>query len=251
MPVNVPTFTIADNGNGTATVTVAGSTSGATNTIYGQSIDDQWGMASVWKTLGSRVGNGTVSVTTGKGFHWLAVGSALSGESSYAMPKYAHITNGELVIMTAILDAVQARIRLLNLVPASRVFTHTVINESKIRDLSGGPCVMIGPADETMKLFQDAVSVMQRDDIGYPIVAAYCAGANKDQSPEARERFYGPPQAIRRAFISQRLDISGGRVFYCELKPLRPAERSMWEKLAFAAGQILMFRSREDRGLGA
>lgn len=245
-----PTLTVTNNANGTATVAISGSTAGATNSVLVVAVDSQWGDNIAWQTAGSRTGDGSVTVSLAKGVYFFTVSSTLSGQTAVAVPKPSPVSSGT-VVLPAILDAVQARIRLLNLVPSDRVFSHTVIDESFARNLAGGPAIIVGPANENISVIVDATSVLQRDDIGYPIVAAYVAPANGSQKPTDRDGFFGPSQAIRRAFQSQGLAVAGATVFYCDTRPLRPAEREWWEKLAFVSANVLVFRSREARGLGA
>ena len=249
-----PTFTIVDNRDGTATVTIAGADGGTTNAIQTMSIDDQWGVAASWTSRGSRTGNGAVTVTIPQGVYFVAVSSTLTGVTVWTPPKPANIASSSRpVVQNAILNAVQARIRLLNLIPSNRVFVHTAVDEQKVKDLKGGAAIVIGPADEMSVLFDDGT--LQRDDIGYPTTVAYIAPRNsqtlsESQESAIRDEFFGPTQAIRRAFISQSLDVSGAAVFYCTVRPMRAVERSWWERLVFASGQVLSFRSREPRGIG-
>lgn len=69
------TISVADNGDGTATVTITGSDAGATNTVYVATADNLWGLVKAWTVAGSRVGDGTVQITTGRG-NWFEIGRA-------------------------------------------------------------------------------------------------------------------------------------------------------------------------------
>lgn len=82
-----PTITVTDNEDGTATVTVAGLTTESVTVEYFQA-------GGSWLTLGSRVGNGTVTaaVTGAPGTFWFVATADDMGDQEMSEPVMARIT---------------------------------------------------------------------------------------------------------------------------------------------------------------
>lgn len=81
----IPTLACVDNGNGTATVTVSGSTAGSTNNIY-----TQRGFPGVntQSLAGIRTGDGAVTFNLGPGIYYVVCNSVLSGFTSVSLIYY-------------------------------------------------------------------------------------------------------------------------------------------------------------------
>lgn len=103
---------LTDNADGTgATATITGATPGRTVTLYAQ----KWsgGMtAADWAEAGSRIGDGTVSLPLGTGYHWVY---ASDGVDSLSAVKAVRATDGADPLHWQCLQAVQATIQALAL----------------------------------------------------------------------------------------------------------------------------------------
>jgi len=94
-----PTFSCANNNDGTATVTISGSDAGTTNSVYKL---PKWGDAFAWSLFDSRVGDGALTLT-GVGDYILIIISDDGAEYSFpSNPRALSITNGR---RTCIRDA--------------------------------------------------------------------------------------------------------------------------------------------------
>lgn len=116
MPLATPTITLADNEDGTGAVaTIAGSTAGATNTVYGA--DWSGGMiGAAFASLGSRVGDGAVALAVANGYHWAYVVSTKAGEDGVAsLVEGYRTTSGDPSVYEQCLDAVLAKLQAITL----------------------------------------------------------------------------------------------------------------------------------------
>lgn len=86
-----PTLAVSDNGDGTATATITGSSATATNTVYYQ----QAGAAG-WTSGGSRIGNGTVTLSLSNGRYFGYVSSLLDGSTAVSNVVTFIVRNGSL-----------------------------------------------------------------------------------------------------------------------------------------------------------
>lgn len=89
-PPNVPTFVVTDNLDGTVTITIAGSSIGATNDVYLQVSGGSWELA------GSRSGNGNVLLTLEDGRYFVYIQSTLSSQSVVTPVTTFRLNNGSL-----------------------------------------------------------------------------------------------------------------------------------------------------------
>lgn len=74
--VDSPSIAATDNGDGTATVTISGSTAGSTNTVFTQTVG-----VGTWVSVGSRTGDGSVTFPISNGRYYIYVKST-AGSSS-------------------------------------------------------------------------------------------------------------------------------------------------------------------------
>jgi hypothetical protein len=103
----VPTLTVVDDGDETATATISGADDGTTNTVYYAEFGTD-----AWLEAGSVVGNGTVALDLGAGAFSLQVQSKLGAGCSATTPVLFRIkpTDGEAAIITAAEDIKNALI---------------------------------------------------------------------------------------------------------------------------------------------
>lgn len=114
--VNTPTLTLADSGNGSGAIaTVAGSTSGSTNTIYAT----QWAggfINQAYTSYGSRTGDGAVSLALGLGYWFVYCGSTKSGlDGANSLVSGVRVTDGAAALFNQCCDAIVAKIQALSL----------------------------------------------------------------------------------------------------------------------------------------
>jgi hypothetical protein len=114
--VNTPTLTLTDLANGSGvTATVAGSTTGSTNTIYAA----QWAggfVPQAHTSQGSRTGDGNVSLTLSTGYWWVYCRSTLAGsDGAVSLIKGVRVTDGDDSLFYQCLTAIQAKIQALSL----------------------------------------------------------------------------------------------------------------------------------------
>ncbi len=115
MPINTPTLTLADNGNGTGvTATVAGSTAGSTNTLYAASWSGGF-VPAAFANSGNRIGDGNIAAALANGYHWAYVLSTLAAESAISLVHGVRATSGAAGEFDQKLDGVVAKIQTLAL----------------------------------------------------------------------------------------------------------------------------------------
>ena len=125
---NVCTLTISDNGDGTGGVaTIGNSSGGATNTLYGAI----WTAGTLtWTSIGSRSGNGTITLTSQGSYLWY-VGSSLAGFSSASQAIYKPLTNTTGVATDALEDQLADAI-VFELVQAGMLWTTLFTTEGTV-----------------------------------------------------------------------------------------------------------------------
>lgn len=242
----------ANNSDGTATITISETESSDENVVKFLRIGDQYwhetcfhGRSTAWQNGGTRTGNGPVTVTTGPGAFWFYGANA----TDVSGPAYQAVTDGTLGMWDQILDAVRARILLLNIdgVSDGHVTTHGIVDASIVKGIDEGDRIVIGPAGG--ESLQVGSGPMQRDDLNYPVLVALLSAANKRQTDEMRQRWFRIRERIRKAFINQPLPVANGHVWRCQTSPLDPIVRQWWEENAMVSPQQLVFTSRETRGI--
>lgn len=169
---------VVDGTDGTAVATISGSDSATTNTLYKAAWTGQAGFGNVWTygqltwtTVGTRSGDGNISLT-GAGFWlWNVVGT-VSAAPAFASV-YQPITDASaLSIEEQILNAVQVRLQGLNLpgIASSSIVTRWIARRTpKVDPL---PCVAV--AVWGAENFPSMLT--NRDDIGYPVAIALLDG---------------------------------------------------------------------------
>lgn len=93
--VATPTLVIVDNGDGTLTATISGSTAGTTNTVYYLPADM---LSEDWTELGSRSGDGDVTESLAVGAYWFHVVSAGISDEAVSNVVYARVTDADAVV---------------------------------------------------------------------------------------------------------------------------------------------------------
>lgn len=187
------TLAVADNEDGTgATATITGSSGGA-NTIYAQRVTGEIGSGS-FASVGSRTGDGTVSLALAKGY-WFAY--CLTAPATISDLAYFAVTDGDDAVADRVFQGAKSRLQLLAL-----PFTTRVYDVSEIADPSVTyPCTLITTQDGQQT---NEKALNGRDDWGWPVVVLIRDVVAKfDQ--EQRSKFRLWRQAVTRAFVNQRL----------------------------------------------
>lgn len=175
-PPNQPSLLIVPNGDGTATATVSGSTSGATNTIDVVALGSSGSVS--WTNAGSRTSDGTVTLTLGNGSYLATCESSLAGLPSLPSGPYLFEMTGGAAQTTfnsphaALAHSVQAN--LISLI-GTRI-TGIVSDSIRVRMVPyGNDFLGSNPAHELPGIIVTYVQergldgTNVRDDIGYPI----------------------------------------------------------------------------------
>lgn len=168
-----PTLSLSDNGDGTgAMATIAGSSLGATNTVY----TAPWlgGLAAAtWTSQGSRVGDGTLNLAVDVGAYWAYVQSTLAGESAVSAVVGFHATSGNESVWERCLAAVAAKLQGLSLsgiAPSSIVVRKLPWNRNQIM-----PGLFVTPTQETL-----SPATNLRDDVGYGVQLTLVRASNQE-----------------------------------------------------------------------
>ena len=163
MPVNAPTITIADNGNGTGVVvTITGSTAGATNTFAHKKIISNENV--VLADGSNRVGDGTISQSLANGHYLGVVRSTLGADTAYSNYVFFHSTDLGTADIAQAMASVVDRIVSLGLtgLPSGQVYKDILPFFINV-DL---PCIFVSLAQMSDTL---TTATNERKDVGYGI----------------------------------------------------------------------------------
>lgn len=241
-----PEISVTDNEDGTATVTVSGSSAGSTNLLRSQKVDLQQKL-NTWTDQTSRVGDGTIAVTLDAGFYYFYVESTLSGDTKASTPYRSRVSSGSKDIFTRCLEAVQSTLQELSLtgLPDSSVLVRTVPQDSLNQSL---PCVMICPA--AAETHNPAGGTNERDEITYPVMVAYLKGGDQESANTTyREAFLSARQKISDVFRNQR--ISGvSESTQVQTKFYNVVDTNAWfDNNLFVGGILLNITVWQPRGM--
>lgn len=185
MPVATPTLAIADNADGTGCVaTVTTSTAGTTNTLYSQAVDGEIG-TSTWTSRGSRVGDGTISVSlTTMGYYWWKLVSTDGSTSDVSNLVYQPLTDGDDAIHYRLLTAIQSRLQGLTfaaetgggtIASADIVVRKVAIDQEDHNP--NKPCILIAPGVRERINHSGGTNI--RDEVSYPVGIVVLAKDNR------------------------------------------------------------------------
>jgi hypothetical protein len=239
-------LTDAVDGTG-ATATVTG-TGGQVVTLYAQHLDDTR-VTSRYRPVGSRTGDGLVSLPLAPGCWWVyaVVGSAVS------LVQFVQTTDGQYDLPTRVRSAVVARIKLLTLpsIAGFPALDGRVFDQFKVRPdaaLVTFPCVILTGTDGVSDSLANDTN--ETDLKGIPVLVTIC-DKSADKSPDAARWVGAWRHAIERAFHQQRLPGVPESV-YCTLEMQPVAQVGEGEDF-FAVRSAMLVRAwcRVGRGLGA
>lgn len=259
MPTS-PTLTVADNADGTGAVaTVAGSDTGATNTIYVQSVTGELGTGT-WASGGSRTSDGAVDLDLDKGYYWGYCKSSLSGSDAISSFVYFNVTDGADAYLWQCIQAVQARLQALtfdadipiannSIVIRKLPLDKNLLTTPEVKSVFYGvqlPCIIVGPSAEIVNPTQ---GTNYRDDVNYSVLVTVVDA--DDQEPTLLRNlpeYLKWREQIRRAIHNQYLPgVSNGA--YGTIVPQDLPSLAAWKQNYWAMAQIARFKNRETRGL--
>lgn len=231
-PPAKPALTVSPNGDGTATATVSGSTSGATNTIDVAGLGITGG--EVWTNGASRTSDGTVTLTLANGSYVAQCESSLGGLPSLPSDPYFFTISGGAPSTTfnsphaAVAHSVQSTIvgllgtRITGVVADSvRVRkVPSAVDFTSAMPLAAGlhayPAILAVYGDKE----RDLAGVNDRDDIGYPVTIVFAAKdvtAQNTSDVEDNDDLYASwRQAVSDVFRNQPYTVTN----YARLNPV-------------------------------
>lgn len=242
-PPDVPVLSIADNADETATATVSGSSSGATNIVQTQHVASELG-GGTWTTQGGRIGDGDVIISVTPGYYWARVVSTLNGMSASSNPVYFRVTDGSGAVLKQCLDAVQARIQglMLDGLDAANIVVGKAPSDLNLTL----PAIQITPTGR--EAIDAAEGTNRRDDVGYPVLVTIFAADNQDQTANLNQ-YLTWRQQIARAFRNQRLP-GVSEIVTATVEPDPVVDSAAWfERNLFVSSLLIRFLSREPRGM--
>lgn len=249
--IAAPTVAIADNEDGMgATATVTEATQGTTNTIYTQPLTGDLGVGE-WSSAGSRSSNGAVALDLDPGIYRGYCLSELSGNSRASEVIDFIVTTGTSSIYSQILDAVQARLRLLQLagLESANVVVREVPLERLLPDelgqLTGNAGIVIAPQRDT---FDPRAGVTTHDDLVYGVWVCFFASSNQDRTGAKIPGVTLWRERVSKAFRNQRLPGVSG-VFNSGVESSDVFPYQAWVSNRTISSLLLKFTSRESRGL--
>jgi hypothetical protein len=241
-----PTITWTDAANGTGgTVTISGSTAGSTNTVYSQTPG-----GTTWTSRGSRVGDGTVTVSVGTGYYHLHVSSDSSGIAVSNIIIMAPVTASTDAVhercVTACVSLAQtlATAGSLPLITAStRVFSELDLDPTVFANIPL-PALIFAPKGITAHMG----GTNARDDLGYP-VPAFLVDRNGAEMLAKRGSYLLLRERLDRYFRNQRLT-GVGEIYDCRVDDTQTFELPKeWEYQWLVSPMLFRFISREARGI--
>lgn len=238
-----PTLTVADNANGTATATIASGGAGAVNTVYSQKIDPSFATAA-WVNSGNRTGNGTVPLTFSNGCYF---GQVRTDGGLVSEAIYFGVTDGTKSLYQQILEAVQARILLLDL--SGVLDANVVIREwpkLQAEDVPAtGTGIILCP---TKALSPPGDGTIDRDEVTYPAHLVFVSKASPPLDGTNVNPWALHLERTAKAFRSQRLSGVTG-VYTCSVENFDVVNIPHWLNNRWVSGLLLKFKARESRGI--
>lgn len=250
MPISAPILSVVDAADGTGgTVALVSGDSLATNVVYSQNVNGELGTAN-WVSQGSRIGNGSLTLSMTPGYYWFYVVSTKASDIAVSNLVYQNLTDGEDPVMEQLLLAVQARIQglLLEKMPNNHVLILKVPTENPADVPEGDnpyPMTMIMPFGQE----EEGTGTNIRDDIRYPILVMLIDADMKDQQLN-RKRYLRWRQQVYRAFRNQPL-VGVDATFSVKVQPQAILDPAAWYSSPgrFISSLTIMCTNREVRGI--
>lgn len=250
MPIAVPTLTITNNNDGTATYAITGGHASATNVVkYAETTD------LIWNTIATITGNSSQTVSTQTGTHWFACFSSYLTDSVVSSPQMGIITAAASAVYKRIIDVVIAELQTLATagslpgLDATKIARQDAIFISNLPfDLPG---IVVAPGAQE----EDKGGTNERDDLGYPVAVVIVDSKwAKDPDPTSTDIDYLLiRERVRRHFQHRRLSLLSSSVPECYTTNVSYEgilDHQTTEKglMRFGSYLTLNFATREPRG---
>jgi hypothetical protein len=246
-------LTITDNADGTGgTCAFVGSDPASTNAIYVYTLADQLGQCALITSFGSATpGDRSGAFSLAAGHYVFCLVSTLAGVSTLEAVAYAAITDAADAVQFQILEAVQARLRLLLLsgVEAGSIVVKKLPMQRTIKEWGlPMPAILVTPIRETMN---PAAGTNLQDDVVFPAMLTIIEADNQEATLSLHlDRHTKWRERIERAFHNQRLP-GVPAVFNCAVEPADAIIPQAWAQNLYASAIVLKFTARVPRGLTA
>ncbi|TWT58882.1 hypothetical protein KOR42_22690 [Thalassoglobus neptunius] len=243
------TLTVSQNGDGSADCSISGAGGGDTLTVYAVQVGTQWDSEQTWQSQGSRVGDGDVTVNTGKGAFWFF---AESDVNEISKPIYAVVLDETDSVWDQVLAAVVAKLRLLSLeaetgsIASANVQSHYIVDPKTTPGLKVGELVVVTPANGENLTNEGP---MQRDDYEYPVIVAHVMAANRSQTDALKAKWSRNRERIRNAFVNQPLATADATIWGCRMGQMPLLNDPWWTGNIMCSALQFQFLSRETRGV--
>lgn len=199
MPLAIPTLTVTDNQNGTATLTVAGGDPSASNLIRYSRIE-----VPGWDDITTISGNASTTVAVNAGLRWFSCFSSLAGESAVSAPFPSIITLSPTAIfeqcMQSILTVLQGA-AVAN--KFGEITSDRIVRQDKVDSEHLGcsvPAIIITPGLNE----NEEGGTNASDDISYPIMIAVVDRKDEHEAANTPTYFYWR-EVVRQLFNNKRL----------------------------------------------
>jgi hypothetical protein len=246
---STPTLVITDHANGLGSVTISGTDSGTTNTIFAQSFSGLG--TATWSNVGARSGNGDVAYCLVGAGHYLVYCRSVNGDGNQAVSSvtYATVTSSTQSYKERILDAVQARIQAIGL---SGIAGTSIVQKKLLhkRWFDAGnvplPAVLLTP--ETPN-YSPMAGTLSRDDIAYRILVTCIHADNQEATGWAnQDRQMLWYEKIMKAFRNQQL-AAVNEVVTMTVQPGAYVDASAYGANYLVSTMVIVVTNRETRGL--
>ncbi len=246
-----PTLTVADNGDDTgATATIAGGDSDSTNVVYTIAVDNDFDSA-LPVSSGTRVGNGTVALSSlSAGLYWAYnIATSPDGGEVVTHPVYFRVTTGIDAVHWRCITDIQAKMVLLGLssIVSGSIILRKLPIEEGIGEEGGVPlpCVILSPTKEQIK---HSSGTNKQDDIGYGVQVVVLSSTGEEREIALENGTYMKwREDISRAFRHQKLP-NVAESWDCYVEPLDSIIPHAWFKGLVATAFVLRIFCRETRG---
>lgn len=199
MAIPTPTLTVTDNQNGTATFTVSGGDSGASNLIQCSRIEMPG-----WLPITTISGNGSATVATQLGLKWFAAFATKATDSAVSAPVPAIITPSPTAVFEQCLQSIvttlqgAAAVGKLGEITPDRITRQDVVDTEHSE--SPLPAIIVSPGLNE----NEEGGTNASDDISYPVMVGVID--RKDENDDANTPTYFLwREVIRQLFNNKRL----------------------------------------------
>jgi hypothetical protein len=243
-PPDTPSISISGT-----TLTVSGGSSDATHTAYYADFNASGGSGDTWTSIGSRTGNGTITLSTptAAGAYLIQVLAVKNSQTARSEAVYYEIRGSTTAVWYRVTLAVQSVIQGMNLVlpdastlPSARVYCRKLLTDRN----TTAPFVMVALGG--LEATEDYTN--ERDRYGYPVTVAIAVPSNQDFALDTDdEEYLRMREHILRRFREQRLS-TVGEVTHCKVEPLPVLDPELWKSNLWVQGFTLRFFAPLTRG---